>query len=336
MSRKPSIEKIEFDKQGVVGERPAGELFANEEADLFWKYSYVVGFDDHTNIGALVNADNDGDAVDAAADFYEDLAPGYFLSGADLDDYDEDELTFVGNHGLPVKSHLIWVVPIPNKDVPPASGDASGGQMEGWVDRGDPAEGAGDIRFHAPPIYILYREDFHDGALYFVSHFPGEGVKDWGYDMDPRKAKRASPYWVKRFRADMQRAGQRAGVREETGFGDMSNVCIRTLDGKVVCGARIGEKTPHTVRLMIYQFGRTEDLKHEEVIAGPTLFDAILTAVLKGYRSDHNFLVVEAEGEPHVLYWPGRVHDRNIVDDRERLEHLILDRLAKLGHRHVF
>lgn len=336
---KPNIEKIEFDKYRVVGERPAGELFANEETDLFWKNSYVVGFDDHTNIGALVNADHEQDAIDAAADFYEDWAPGYFIDPKEVGEYDEDELTFVGNHGLPVQSHLIWVVKIPNKEVPAALVAATDDQMDG-LRRGEPAEGAGDVRYHAPASYVLYRDDFPDGALYYVSHFPGEGGKDWGYDKNPSKAKRASPYWVKRFRADMQRVGKSAGVREAT-FGDAGNVCIRTTSGKTVCGTPVREgfgasTRPVAVRLLVYEFGRDERLQSEEPIFGPTLFDAILTAVLKGYRSDRNFHVVEAGDGPYALYWNGRVRDRNIVDDREEVERLILDRLKKMGTPHRF
>lgn len=53
----------------------------------------------------------------------------------------------------------------------------------------------------------------HDNRVLYVSALPGEGGADWGYTtrfegvngMD--KAKPLSPYWWRRFAADMRKCG---------------------------------------------------------------------------------------------------------------------------------
>lgn len=108
---KPETDQIIFTDHGdIEGEVLAGQAYANEE-EKFWKHSYVVGFDNHVNIGILVNADHDGDAVDAAADFAEEMGyEGYFLDEKEIED-DEDVLR-VGNHGRPVNGGELWVVEV--------------------------------------------------------------------------------------------------------------------------------------------------------------------------------------------------------------------------------
>jgi hypothetical protein len=113
---KPRLETIRFDKQGCSGQRPVGSMYANEE-ERFWKRSYVVGFDDHTSTGILVNADHDDDAVDAAADFADEMGwEGYFLDEKDIED--DDDVLRVGNYGRPVDGSQLWIRTIPNSDVP--------------------------------------------------------------------------------------------------------------------------------------------------------------------------------------------------------------------------
>lgn len=45
---------------------------------------------------------------------------------------------------------------------------------------------------------------------WYVSHLPGEGGVDWGWDDRPSHAKPLSPYWQRRFCADMAYVGTRA------------------------------------------------------------------------------------------------------------------------------
>lgn len=49
------------------------------------------------------------------------------------------------------------------------------------------------------------------GRLWYVSHLPGEGGKDWGYDYTVAKARLLTPYWCRRFRRDCERVGAVAG-----------------------------------------------------------------------------------------------------------------------------
>jgi hypothetical protein len=47
---------------------------------------------------------------------------------------------------------------------------------------------------------------------WYVSEVPGDGGVDWGYVTDRAKALPLSPYWQRRFRADMRRVAA-VGVR---------------------------------------------------------------------------------------------------------------------------
>ena len=46
--------------------------------------------------------------------------------------------------------------------------------------------------------------------LYWVSHLPGHGGKDWGYTSAPSDAIQLSPYWQRRFAADCRHGGATA------------------------------------------------------------------------------------------------------------------------------
>ena len=45
------------------------------------------------------------------------------------------------------------------------------------------------------------------GVWWYVSELPGQGGVDWGYNKSADKAIKLTPYWQKRFRADMRRVG---------------------------------------------------------------------------------------------------------------------------------
>ena len=81
------------------------------EDDNFWGKYYLVSFAQCLgwDSAVLINADNDQNAVDYAADYHEEKGHmGYFLDPADkrtqeLEKF--DELVHCGNHCLPV--HMI-------------------------------------------------------------------------------------------------------------------------------------------------------------------------------------------------------------------------------------
>lgn len=53
------------------------------------------------------------DALDEAADYAEEQGwMGYFLDQEDLDNQHEDDVCYVGNHGLPMLSHEIHIVDV--------------------------------------------------------------------------------------------------------------------------------------------------------------------------------------------------------------------------------
>jgi hypothetical protein len=47
-------------------------------------------------------------------------------------------------------------------------------------------------------------------TIYYVAQVPGEDGADWGYVTDPKKAKRLSRYWQRRFAASCRRCGHPA------------------------------------------------------------------------------------------------------------------------------
>jgi hypothetical protein len=88
--------------------------YVNEE-EKFWRHSYLVSFDNHTgwDSAICVNAENEQDAIDAAADYAESQGwMGYFLDADDVDkmtDAEQDDLYYAGNHGLPIDSEQLNV-----------------------------------------------------------------------------------------------------------------------------------------------------------------------------------------------------------------------------------
>lgn len=80
----------------------------DNESVRFWKYSYHVYLSEFDTMGYYINADNEGEALDAAIDCAEkDGYVGLFLSQADILQMDEDELEehiCGGNHGLYLSS----------------------------------------------------------------------------------------------------------------------------------------------------------------------------------------------------------------------------------------
>jgi len=118
--RTVDIEFVEYDHPiTLIGQRIKGWQYANEENET-WQRSYIVSFDDHTNYGILVNADNESDALDVAADFAEEMGwEGYFVDDSD-DDEDEDDETyeFVGSYDRRVRSEEIKIFEV--ETPPPA------------------------------------------------------------------------------------------------------------------------------------------------------------------------------------------------------------------------
>lgn len=112
------LEQVEYNVHGMtlVGERHLGWQYANE-AEESWKDSYLVSFDNHTNIAILINADSPDDALDAAADFAQEMNwKGYFVDESEVDDEGEGEedeeeegIERVGNEGWPVRSDEIAI-----------------------------------------------------------------------------------------------------------------------------------------------------------------------------------------------------------------------------------
>lgn len=47
------------------------------------------------------------------------------------------------------------------------------------------------------------------GKTFYVAATPGQGGKDWGYETESGKAIPISPYWKRRFMADMGRVNGR-------------------------------------------------------------------------------------------------------------------------------
>lgn len=76
------------------------------EDEKFWKHYYLVSFDNHTgwDSAICVNADNEQDALDYAADYAESKHwVGYFLDYELEKEYAEfNEVMYLGNHGLPI------------------------------------------------------------------------------------------------------------------------------------------------------------------------------------------------------------------------------------------
>jgi len=88
--------------------------YVNEESK-FWAHSYLVSFASCLGweSAICVNADNEQDAIDAAADYAEEQGwVGYFLDEADpwvqeLAGF--GEVSFVGNHGLLIQDTELHV-----------------------------------------------------------------------------------------------------------------------------------------------------------------------------------------------------------------------------------
>jgi hypothetical protein len=58
---------------------------------------------------------------------------------------------------------------------------------------------------------IAWRDDpRRKGTVLYVDSVPGDGGADWGYSSNSQNAKVLSPYWQRRFRADMERVGASA------------------------------------------------------------------------------------------------------------------------------
>jgi hypothetical protein len=78
---------------------------------------------------------------------------------------------------------------------------------------GTEKEGTKEMKPKMQTKTCAWREWIH-GQLhnntYWVSDLPGHGGKDWGYTLDSRKAIHLSPYWQRRFAADMRRVGYEA------------------------------------------------------------------------------------------------------------------------------
>jgi hypothetical protein len=77
------------------------------EDEKFWGKYYLVSFAQCLgwDSAICVNADNEQDAADEAADYAEEKGwKGYFLDNEDLEDYAEDDIITVGNHCLSVLS----------------------------------------------------------------------------------------------------------------------------------------------------------------------------------------------------------------------------------------
>lgn len=56
--------------------------------------------------------------------------------------------------------------------------------------------------------YQLKRtKPFSRGEVWYVSHLPGDGGMDWGYDSSPAKALAVGAYWKRRFVSDMRAIG---------------------------------------------------------------------------------------------------------------------------------
>jgi|GEM_PF-4777177 len=56
-----------------------------------------------------------------------------------------------------------------------------------------------------------------DNSIHYVSEIPGEGGVDWGYTNDPKKAKRLSHYWMRRFVNDCRRCNSKSFVDRADG-----------------------------------------------------------------------------------------------------------------------
>jgi hypothetical protein len=80
--------------------------YVNEDGSKFWKHSWLVSFDSHLgwDSAICVDADDMQNAIDEVADYAESQGwVGYFLDDEQARELDEfDEVSYVGNHGLPV------------------------------------------------------------------------------------------------------------------------------------------------------------------------------------------------------------------------------------------
>jgi hypothetical protein len=50
------------------------------------------------------------------------------------------------------------------------------------------------------------------GLVFYVRELPGDGGADYGYTEEPGKAVPISAYWMRRFRADMNRVSAKGVV----------------------------------------------------------------------------------------------------------------------------
>ena len=71
---------------------------------------FIVSLDPHLR-GWVFNAANAQEALDAAADYCEEMGyEGYFISDEDLPEYEKfDEVVYAGNHGRPLVSYEISI-----------------------------------------------------------------------------------------------------------------------------------------------------------------------------------------------------------------------------------
>ena len=86
--------------------------YANED-EHFWSQAFAVSFADVGGTWFIINADNEQDAVDAAADVAEERGyKGYFLDPEEESEH-EGDVTNVGNHGLPIKASELHIQQLP-------------------------------------------------------------------------------------------------------------------------------------------------------------------------------------------------------------------------------
>lgn len=61
------------------------------------------------------------------------------------------------------------------------------------------------MKTDAPSLAIAYRQWMN--KTFYVANLPGEGGVDWGWDDRASHARKLSPYWQRRFAADMRYIG---------------------------------------------------------------------------------------------------------------------------------
>lgn len=57
------------------------------------------------------------------------------------------------------------------------------------------------------PTYRLSRNTPNTNEVWYVSHLPGQGGKDWGYTTKHADSILVTEYWKNRFLSDMRKVG---------------------------------------------------------------------------------------------------------------------------------